>query len=83
MAFLESIPPRAALPLDRLDGCTVRARAKISAGALLQVGMDYWRSPTIRYGTGGNNHEASANNWYFPSPDWQEASFTDVGRPQF
>jgi hypothetical protein len=75
--------PRAALPLGRLDGCTVRARVRISAGALLQVGMDYWRSPTIPYGTGGNNHEAGASNWYFPSPDWQEASFTDVGGPQF
>jgi hypothetical protein len=80
--FLES-SPRAALPLGRLDGCTVRARVRISAGALLQVGMHYWRSPTIPYGTGGNNHEAGASNWYFPSPDWQEASFTDVGGPQF
>jgi hypothetical protein len=75
--------PRAALPLARLDGCTVRARVRISAGALLQVGMDYWRSPTIPYGTGGNNHEAGVSDWYFPSPDWQEASFTDVGGPQF
>jgi hypothetical protein len=75
--------PRAALPLGRLDGCTVRARVRISAGALLQVGMDYWRSPTIPYGTGGNNHEAGVSDWYFPSPDWQEASFTDVGGPQF
>jgi hypothetical protein len=71
--------PRAALPLGRLDGCTVRARVRISAGALLQVGMDYRCSPTIPYGTGGTNHEAGASNWYFPSPDWQEASFIDVG----
>jgi hypothetical protein len=32
--------PRAALPRGRLEGCTVRARVRISAGALLQVGMD-------------------------------------------
>jgi hypothetical protein len=70
--------PRAALPAGHLDGCTVKVRARISAGALLQVGMDYWRSPTVGYGSGGNNHEAGASSWYFPSPDWQEAQFTDV-----
>jgi hypothetical protein len=47
------------------------------------MGMDYWRSPTIAYGSGGNNHEAGASNWYFPSEQWQEAVFTDIGGPQF
>jgi hypothetical protein len=75
--------PRAALPPGRLEGCTVRARVRISAGALLQMGMDYWRSPTIPYGSGGNNHEAGASDWYLPSPQWQEVSFTDIGGPQF
>jgi hypothetical protein len=75
--------PRAALPFGKLEGCTVQARVLISPGALLQVGMDYWRSPTIPYGPGGNNHEAGASNWYFPSTQWQEATFTDVGGPQF
>jgi IPT/TIG domain len=75
--------PRAALPAGKLEGCTVRARVRISAGALLQMGMDYWLSPTVPYGSGGNNHEAGASNWYFPSPRWQEATFTDVGGPQF
>jgi hypothetical protein len=75
--------PRAALPLGNLEGCTVRARVRISAGALLQMGMDYWRSATIPYESGGNNHEAGASHWYFPSPQWQEASFTDIGGPQF
>lgn len=75
--------PRAALPPGKLEGCTVRARVRISAGALLQMGMDYWLSPTISYGSGGNNHEAGASNWYFASPLWQEVSFTDVGGPQF
>jgi hypothetical protein len=70
--------PRAALPAGHLDGCTVKIRARISAGALLQVGMDYWRNPTVGYGSGGNNREAGASNWYFPSPDWQEAIFTDI-----
>jgi hypothetical protein len=47
------------------------------------MGMDYWRTATIGYGTGGNNHEAGASNWYFPSDQWQEAVFTDIGGPQF
>jgi hypothetical protein len=75
--------PRAALPPGKREGCTVRARVRISAGALLQMGMDYWRSPTVPYGSGGNNREAGASDWYFSSPEWQDASFTDVGGPQF
>jgi hypothetical protein len=73
-----SASPRAALPPGHLEGCTVTARVRISRGALLQMGMDYWRNPTIGYGSGGNHHEAGASNWYFPSKDWQEAVFTDV-----
>ncbi len=75
--------PRASLPGGKLEGCTVRARVRISPGALLQMGMDYWRSPTIPFGAGGNNHEAGASDWYFASPQWQEATFTDVGRRRF
>jgi len=75
--------PRAALPSAQLEGCTAKARVKISPGALLQMGMDYWRSPTTPYGAGGNNHEAGASDWYFPSPEWQEATFTDVGGVPF
>jgi hypothetical protein len=73
-----SASPRAALPPGHLQGCTVTARVKISRGALLQMGMDYWRNPTIGYGNGGNNHEAGASNWYFPSQHWQDATFTDL-----
>lgn len=75
--------PRAALPSGQLAGCTVTARVKISPGALLQIGMDYWRTPTVGYGPGGNNREAGASNWYFLSDEWQEAVFTDIGGPQF
>jgi len=78
-----SASPRAALPAGNLEGCTVKARVKISPGALLQMGMDYWRTPTAAYGLGGNNHEAGASNWYFASEQWQEATFTDIGGPQF
>jgi len=37
------------------------------------MGMDYWRNPTIGYGSG-----AGASDWYFPSNDWQDAVFTDI-----
>jgi hypothetical protein len=69
---------RQAIPAGHLAGCTVTIRARISAGALLQVGMDYWRNSTAGYGTGGNNHEAGASGWYFPSAQWQDATFTDI-----
>jgi hypothetical protein len=72
---------RATLPSGKLEGCTVKARVRISQGALLQTGMDYWRSATVPYGPGGNNHEAGASDWYFPSPEWQEAVFTDIVPP--
>jgi hypothetical protein len=75
-----SASPRALLPAGKLEGCTVKIRARISRGALLQIGFDYWRSSTIGYGSGGNNHEAGASNWYFPSDDWQEAVFSDMKR---
>lgn len=75
--------PRAALPSGQLEGCTAKARVRISPGALLQLGMDYWRNPAVGFGLGGNNHEAGASDWYFPSEQWQEAVFTDIGGPQF
>lgn len=75
--------PRTAFPPGYLEGCTAKARVKISPGALLQMGFDYWLSPTVPYGAGGNNHEAGASNWYFPSDQWQEAVFTDIGGVQF
>jgi hypothetical protein len=70
--------PRQAIPSGHLEGCTVKVRARISSGALLQVGMDYWRNATVGYGAGGNNREAGASDWYFPSPEWQEVTFTDA-----
>jgi hypothetical protein len=70
--------PRAAIPVGHLDGCTVKVRARISRGALLQVGFDYWRNSSTGYESGGNNHEAGASDWYFPSHQWQEAVFTDI-----
>ena len=69
---------RAAIPAGRLEGCTVKVRARISRGALLQVGFDYWRNSTIGYESGGNNHEAGASDWYLPLDMWQEAMFTDI-----
>jgi len=78
-----SASPRQLLPEGRLEGCTARAHVKISPGALFQIGMDYWRNPTIGFDHGGNNHEAGVSSWYFPSELWQEAVFTDMGGVQF
>lgn len=77
-----SASPRATLPRGKVEGCTVRAHLRISPGALVQMGMDYWKNSTIEYAP-GKSHEAGASNWYFPSESWQEALFTDVGGPQF
>lgn len=70
--------PRAQIPAGELEGCTVKIRARVAKGALLQVGFDYWRDASIAYGTGGNNHEAGASHWYFASDGWQDAVFTDI-----
>ena len=72
--------PRSTLPPGHLEGCTVVVRARVSSGALLQIGMDYWRNSNVGYESGGNNHEAGASPWYFPAPDWQQATFTDAPR---
>ena len=71
---------RASLPPGHFEGCIVTVRARISPAALLQVGFDYWRNSTTAYGAGGNNHEAGASDWYLPSDDWQDATFTDIKR---
>ena len=77
-----SASPRPSLPPGKLQGCAAMILVKISEGALVQIGMDYWRNPTVPYAP-GNNHEAGASNWYFPSDRWQEAFFTDIGGPSF
>ena len=70
--------PRATIPAGKFEGCSVKIRARISRGALLQVGFDYWRDATVRYGSGLNNREAGASDWYLPSEEWQDAGFTDI-----
>ena len=77
-----SASPRAALPPGKLEGCTVKVHLRISQGALVQIGMDYWKNPSVEYAP-GNSHEAGASDWYFPFENWQEAVFTDIGGPQF
>ena len=70
--------PRRVIPSGKLEGCRVKVRARLSTGAVLQVGLDYWRDAHAQYGSGGNNHEAGASDWYFPSAEWQTAEFTDI-----
>ena len=70
---------RATIPDGHLEGCTARARVRISPGALLQLGMDYWRDQESLWAPHSlNNHEAGVSHWYFPSPEWQEVVFTDI-----
>jgi hypothetical protein len=69
-------------PPGKLEGGTAKARVRISPGALLQLGMHYWRDATVPWGgSDGINHEAGASNCYLPSQVWQEAVFTDIGAP--
>lgn len=70
--------PRAEIPTGKLEGCTVKVRTRISRGALLQVGFDYWRDTKVEYGSGGNNHEAGVSDWSLPSRKWQTAEFSDI-----
>ena len=52
---------RTILPKVLFDSMCLCA-ARISSGALLQVGMDYWRNSTVGYDAGANNHEAGASD---------------------
>ncbi len=70
---------RANIPPGHLEGCTTRARVRISPGALLQLGMDYWRDQDSLWAPHSqNNHEAGVSRWYFASQEWQEVVFTDI-----
>jgi len=70
---------RANIPPGHLDGCTTRARVRISPGALVQLGMDYWRDRDSLWAPHSqNNHEAGVSRWYFASEQWQEVVFTDI-----
>ena len=74
--------PRQTIPAGKVEGCTVKMWVRISTGALLQVGFDYWRDAHAGYGSGANNHEAGASDWYLPSDEWQAAEFTDIPDPR-
>jgi hypothetical protein len=59
------------------SGSTAKVRARILPDALLQIGFDNWRNPTVGFERSGNNHQAGASDWYLSSNKWQEAVFTD------
>jgi len=56
------------------------ARVRITGGAGVQIGIDYWKDLNASYaGYGVNNTEAGASDWYGNSTaDWQ---IITVGRP--
>lgn len=50
----------------------MECRVRIEGPALVQAGIDHWKSPTAKYaGPNVNNVEAGASNWHFASPEWQ------------
>lgn len=49
--------------------CRMRALVRITGNALVQAGIDYWRTPAA---TGpGDNVRAGHSDWYFATPNWQ------------
>jgi hypothetical protein len=56
--------PRAALPAGEPEGCRVKAR--IRQGALLQMGMDYWRLPTHPLRPGWKQSRSRSQELVFP-----------------
>ena len=75
--------PRAALPRANSKAVPFEPGSGFLPAHCCRWGWTIGSLRLIPYGPGGNNHEAGASNWYFPSPQWQEVSFTDVGGPQF
>lgn len=54
-------------------------RVRITGPAQVQLGIDYWRTPTAQWaGLDVNNTEAGASDWFSAGADWQVIS---VGRP--
>ena len=63
--------PRARIPVGT-ERCWMEARVKISGPALVQVGIDFWRTPRATdKGYGVNNIEAGVSEWYGASEEWQ------------
>jgi len=70
--------PRAAVP-PGTERVWMEMRVRIIGPAFVQVGIDYWRSPSALYaGVEVNNREAGASDWACgETADWQVLS---VGR---
>lgn len=63
--------PRASIPAGA-ESCWVEARIRITGPALVQAGMDYWKTPTAGYaGYNVNNIEGGVSDWALESDDWQ------------
>ena len=63
--------PRASIP-SGVTNIWFEARIRIHGPALVQIGIDLWRSPSALYENGQNNLEAAASDWKFESDGgWQ------------
>lgn len=48
-----------------------RARIRVIGPAIVQLGIDFWASPTAEYTVlDGNNTEAGIGDWHGPQPGW-------------
>lgn len=55
------------------------ARVRITGPALVQLGIDFWRTPTAQWaGHNINNMQAGVSDWFGEDREWQVIS---VGRP--
>lgn len=70
--------PRPIVPIDA-ERVWLECRVRIQGSALVQAGIDHWRTPTAIYeGPNVNNSEAGASDWFFADDNWQIIS---VGKP--
>lgn len=67
-------PERPLLPAG-VDRMWAEARVRISGGAMVGAGIDYWRTPDAQWaGTEVNNREAGGTGWYTAWDGWQTIS---------
>ncbi len=73
-------PIRPALP-DGLTRLWAEANVRVTGGAMVAAGIDYWRSPTAPYaGYDVNNREAGATGWYTAWDGWQQVTILKPGQ---
>ena len=78
MAFLERLSEEAHCQMANWRVAPSKSGPKFPRARCCKLEWIIGDRPPVPYGAGGNNHEAGASDWYFPSPRWQDATFTDL-----